>query len=117
MTPAVGQVQLDARSNAPFLARRLVRGLASDLDPVQFSDASLAITELVTNAFRHGRGPIGLRVESARRWLRAEVVDQGDGFPANQVAGNGLGIVGAVSEAWGAARGPTRVWFEIGRRD
>jgi anti-sigma regulatory factor (Ser/Thr protein kinase) len=114
---SVAQVQLDARSNAPFLARRLVRGVASDLDPVQSGDAALAVTELVTNAFRHGRGPIGLRVEAARRWLRAEVVDEGDGFHAREMVGTGLGIVGAVSEDWGAATGPTRVWFEIGRRD
>jgi anti-sigma regulatory factor (Ser/Thr protein kinase) len=114
--PAVAQIQLERRSNAPFLARRLLRGVASDLDPVQSSDAALAVTELVTNAFRHGRGPIGLRVEAARRWLRAEVVDEGDGFGGREVAGTGLGIVGTVSDEWGSATGPTRVWFEIGSR-
>jgi anti-sigma regulatory factor (Ser/Thr protein kinase) len=114
---SVAQIQLARRSNAPFLARRLVRRVAFDLDALQSSDAALAVTELVTNAFRHGRGPIGLRVEAARRWLRAEVADAGDGFHAHQDAGTGLAIVGTVSDAWGAAKGPTRVWFEIGRRD
>jgi anti-sigma regulatory factor (Ser/Thr protein kinase) len=110
----IANVQLPPGPTAPFAARRLVGRLARDLDPVQSSDALLAVTELVTNAFRHGRGPISLRVESRSGWLRAEVGDEGNSFRAHEVGGTGLGIVRAVSDEWGADSRPTLVWFEIG---
>ena len=81
----------------------------------------MIVTELVTNALRHGRGTASLSL--CRRpdgSLSGSVGDDGDGFeppparPAGtQAGGLGLMIVDTLSEEWGVAAGRTRVWFEM----
>jgi len=106
--------ELPRAPNAAFQARTLVADFGCGLDRVERGDAIIAVSELVANAYRHGHGRITLRLRSLSDGLRAEVGDEGRGFDPQAAAGVGLGVVGAVSDAWGLNAGATEVWFEIG---
>lgn len=82
--------------------------------------ATLAVSELVTNALRHGQGkPVGLRVTSSDHELRIEVTD-GSPTPARlreagEAAENGRGLllVSAVSKEWGVSPDGTMTWCSL----
>jgi anti-sigma regulatory factor (Ser/Thr protein kinase) len=117
------EVELARDSVAPANARRALRNLCADhIEDDLLVDAELLVSELVTNALRHGQGDISLcaRVDDER--LRVEVIDAGSGFvydlrhgDVEQVGGWGLDIVDVVSSRWGVHEGATRVWFELAR--
>jgi anti-sigma regulatory factor (Ser/Thr protein kinase) len=87
-------------------------------------DASLCLSELVTNAVQHpgegGTVELTLAIEGDR--LRVEVADEGSGFdPGPPTEGDergwGLFIVDNLSDGWGVEPGErTVVWFEIERQ-
>ncbi len=89
-------------------------GLTELIDTVE-----LLVSELVTNALRHGAGDIGLRLIRAGSLL-CEVRDDGHELPALRHAevtdesGRGLQLVTALADRWGTQRTPTGkvVWFE-----
>jgi anti-sigma regulatory factor (Ser/Thr protein kinase) len=84
----------------------------------------LLVSEVVTNAVRHGGsdGPVQLRL-SWNSEIRVEVQDHGDGFtPSPQVGGLdepggfGLFLVGRLADRWGVdTDGGTTVWFVLER--
>jgi anti-sigma regulatory factor (Ser/Thr protein kinase) len=103
-----------------FLARLLdgwgVEGSVID-------DASLLASELMTNAVRHGRGNVRLRVETEGGRLHVAVHDDRDKRPVvNHVSaaspgGRGMWIVETIARDWGTdddgdTPGKT-VWFEL----
>jgi anti-sigma regulatory factor (Ser/Thr protein kinase) len=106
--------------HAPALARREVAALG--LDSGLLADASLLVSELVTNSVLHGAGTaVRLRLETDDRGgLRCEVLDDGAGFvptpPAvrRDAGGWGLQLVDRLADRWGVADGSTHVWFELG---
>jgi len=67
----------------------------------------LAVSELVSNAVKHGTPPLQLRLMALPRGVRVEVDDASPtpprvlALPTTAADGRGLTIVGAVSEAWG----------------
>nr|WP_239071368.1 ATP-binding protein [Amycolatopsis sp. SID8362] len=71
-------------------------------------DAQLLVTELVTNALRHGGGRPLLRLAVAGGQLRIEVFDDDPAPPVRRPAGAdggwGLALVERLSSAWGSAR-------------
>lgn len=86
---------------------------------------SLAVSEIVTNAIRHGAGPIELRTTFDRSSILVEVSDRGSSMPVattdepDMTGGRGLRIIDAVAQAWGCDRhgnddGKT-VWFTLPR--
>jgi anti-sigma regulatory factor (Ser/Thr protein kinase) len=85
--------------------------------------ASVAASELVTNAVVHGRGPISVRTVLDPTALRVEVQDTASELPHRvttddeRARGRGLAIVDAFSQQWGCtvARGASgkSVWFTI----
>jgi Histidine kinase-like ATPase domain len=107
-------------------ARGALEPLAPAVDPAAFGHLRLLVTELVSNAVRHGTretyAPIELSVVAAPHRVRAEVIDRGSGFtpPArsegdDQASGWGLHLVEQLSDRWGLQQnGRTVVWFEIG---
>jgi anti-sigma regulatory factor (Ser/Thr protein kinase) len=117
------EVELLRDSVAPGDARRALRNLCADhVEDDLLVDAELLVSELVTNALRHGQGDISLcaRVDAER--LRVEVIDAGPGFAydlchgdVERVGGWGLDIVDVVSSRWGVQEGATHVWFELAR--
>jgi anti-sigma regulatory factor (Ser/Thr protein kinase) len=117
------QLELHRASLAPGDARRALRSLCVDcVEEDLLVDAELLVSELVTNAIRHGHGDISLSACVDEDRLRVEVVDEGSGFDHHlrrgdfaHVGGWGLDIVDDVSSRWGVHEGTTHVWFELER--
>jgi anti-sigma regulatory factor (Ser/Thr protein kinase) len=117
------QVELARDSVAPGDARRALRNHCADhIENDLLVDAELLVSELVTNALRHGQGDISLRARVDEERLCVEVIDAGSGFVHDpcrsdfeRVGGWGLDIVDVVSSRWGVHDGATRVWFELAR--
>jgi anti-sigma regulatory factor (Ser/Thr protein kinase) len=111
-------------SSAPAAARAAVRRhLAGHVGATRLGEASLVISELVTNALVHGRGEIDLRLQHEGETVRGEVIDHGAGFEyevrergPGDVSGRGLFLVDALTNRWGIHEGTTHVWFELGGR-
>ena len=90
-----------------------------ELDGDELDRARLLVSELVSNAVRHGQGAITLRIDQDADRLLVEVVDEGSGFERvirktglPLPGGFGLGIVDAEASGWGVHDGTTHVWFE-----
>ena len=82
--------------------------------------AELLVSEVVTNAVRHARGPVELRVVRGSTLL-VEVTDPVPDPPRERTAtpedegGRGLSMVSREARRWGTRRGPAgkTVWFEL----
>jgi anti-sigma regulatory factor (Ser/Thr protein kinase) len=118
---------LPKTGDAPGLARDFVRGLDGSVPTELVDDATLLVSELVSNGVKYGGdGEIVLHVEADADRVRAEIVDQGSGFePLSRVKRNmalsdeggwGLHLVHTIADDWGVYEGSTHVWFEV-RRD
>ena len=102
-------------------ARSALEGLADHFPTARLHDASLCLSELVSNAVQHPGpgGKVGLTVELDDDRLRVEVTDRGKGFrpgppTKGDVRGWGLFIVDSLADSWGVKTGArTVVWFEI----
>lgn len=103
-------------------ARRFMRDLLADMGAARESveNAELVVSELVTNAVRHGEGAIQLRVSLEAASARIEVVDEGQGNVSavrprepDESGGWGLHIVEQLAERWGVFSGTTHVWAEL----
>jgi anti-sigma regulatory factor (Ser/Thr protein kinase) len=106
-------------------ARRLVeQHVAGQIDAEMMDDLRLVVSELVDNAYLHGRGVIQLTVELGDDRVRVEVTDQGEGAAikirergADELSGYGLRLVDQVADAWGAYEGTTHVWADVRKAD
>jgi hypothetical protein len=120
-----GQPTVAAR--ARDLVRRQIEHWVADGSPglARVADvAQLLVSELVTNAARYGRGPIGLRLLNAPAALICEVSDDLETAPRLRTVhhaeegGRGLYLVDQLSTRWGSrtvAHGKI-VWFELAVR-
>jgi anti-sigma regulatory factor (Ser/Thr protein kinase) len=121
--PAV--FSLAGGAEAACAARRAVRALDGAIPASVRDDLLLLLTELVTNAVRHGGvgpdRPLNVTLERRSRCVRVEVVDPGAGFvpgPARATDGTGgwgLFLVDQIAERWGVspASPGTCVWCEL----
>ncbi|MGW7085511.1 ATP-binding protein [Streptomyces sp. NPDC054871] len=89
--------------------------------------AVLLLSELMTNAVRHGRVSVGREVEARcvldGGVLRVEVADASDALPCPREAGpddesgRGLALVELLADTWGSYPRPygigKTVWFEL----
>jgi PAS domain S-box-containing protein len=104
----------------------LTEFVADAVDPQRLYDLQLLVSEVVTNAVRHGGARPGehvdLRVALTRDRARLEVRDPGPGFhditpelPATDRGGGyGLYLVDLFANAWGVNGSEgTCVWFEV----
>ena len=117
--------ELHGGPEAPRAVRsRFGELLAGHLDEDDLLDVIVLISELITNAVRHGRAneraTIVVHVAVAPHVLRVEVCDAGPGFeppavprPRPEGGGNGLVLLARMSSSWGVAcDAGTCVWFE-----
>ena len=117
--------RLSVAPEAASEARRLVDGLDPPLAPDLSDNLRLLISEVVTNAVRHGPNgsDAGIRVllDVSPERVRVDVLDAGEGFAhraragaADLPGGWGLFLVEQLSSRWGIEVEPTtHVWFEI----
>ncbi|HEV8296782.1 MAG TPA: ATP-binding protein [Acidimicrobiales bacterium] len=114
-------IPLPADERAPSLARDALQTAAGpNLDAPGAQIAALLVSEVVTNAVRHGARPIAMRVIWIDGALRVEVRDGSARLPARKATpdangGFGLVLVDALAHRWGAdpAPGGKIVWFEL----
>ncbi len=126
--PETRHFKFRSRPEAVAAARRALDGFERLLDLSVFYDASLCVSELVTNAVLHADATqddddeLELIVSISDGALRVSVLDPGSGFTAHVPApgddgGWGLYIVDRLADRWGVDRTErTRVWFEIAAR-
>jgi serine/threonine-protein kinase RsbW len=116
----------DGPEGASFARRAMAR--AADLwrlDREMTETALLLVSELATNAIRHGRPPVRMSLRWERNRLRVEVTDSSPALPQlsrtgpDQIGGRGLQIVQLLAARWGASTSSRRlgktVWFELTR--
>jgi len=121
------ELKLPSDGNAPAAARRQVAD-SGVVERKRLPDALLLISELVTNAVKHGPsndGSIDLKIYADPGRLRVEVEADGAGFtpPADwdlvvpQSGGMGLRLLRSMADRWGIDPSPsalrTVVWFEF----
>jgi anti-sigma regulatory factor (Ser/Thr protein kinase) len=89
-------------------------------------DALIVVSELVTNAIRHGGAPaasdeLGIHAALFPQALRIEVTDPGPGFEPGghgprPDGGYGLHLLDRIATRWGVTGGdPVTVWVELDR--
>ena len=118
--------ELGSESDQVRHARHLVadrlRGWHVDDDAAETT--VLLVSELVTNALRHGRPPFVLTARPTGTGVRVEVHDADSGmFPAlrdvqpDLPGGRGLRLVEVLADRWGteSSEDGKLVWFEIDR--
>ena len=110
--------ELPADSTAPGQGRWHVREVLTDR--IEVADAELIVTELITNAWRYGRGPITLRAELLEDGIRIEVCSESSDEPAIQTdaspaGGRGLLLIEELSRDWGYERAGDHlcVWAHV----
>jgi anti-sigma regulatory factor (Ser/Thr protein kinase) len=114
---------------APEAASKARAVVSSELGPAVsakiLEDATLLVSELVTNAVRHapreGLPEIELRLKVDPARVRVVVSDPGTGFvaeprlpTASESSGWGLYLVDRLADRWGViTKDRSEVWFEI----
>ena len=112
---------LPAEARSAARARALISQRLADLPAESLEVVLLLTRELVTNAVRHARGPVGLHLDWSDRDVRVEVEDQSPERPVvrpidqEALNGRGLVLIDGLANGWGVQ--PTengkRVWFSL----
>jgi anti-sigma regulatory factor (Ser/Thr protein kinase) len=121
-------LELQRNVEAPGIARAAMSELSHDvgLSGSTFQTLVLLVSEVVSNAVLHSKGPanavIKLTAKVTRDAVHVSVTDGGGGFvpkqrdPASINDGYGLYLVDKAARRWGVdSSGPTSVWFELPR--
>jgi anti-sigma regulatory factor (Ser/Thr protein kinase) len=126
--PAALELELKRGVEAPGIARAAVSELSQSigLSRPTFQTLVLLVSEVVSNAVLHSRGPehapITLTAAVTPDVVRITVTDAGGGFvprqrdPTSIHDGYGLFLVDKSASRWGVETAPpTSVWFELPR--
>ncbi|HEX6580962.1 MAG TPA: ATP-binding protein [Actinomycetota bacterium] len=127
--PRSRSTELRAGPRTPAEARSFLSEAIEDLDvDVDRAAAILMISEVASNAARHGKEPIHISVSAEEEGFRVSVFDRGAGFDPEDLSfdgglsveplaegGWGLQVVHNLSSEWGVKRPDdgTEVWFRL----
>lgn len=113
MTTSASTSTVVRRRDAARLARRYARATCAGTAPPRVvEDVELVVSELVTNAVRHGHGRITMHLEVAPDRVVVGVQDEGAARPAprqpdvSEVNGRGLALVAILATEWGVRPEP-----------
>jgi PAS domain S-box-containing protein len=115
-------VDLDPDPRSVARGRRFVAETLAEWGHDDLADAArLVVSEILTNAVRHARSPIGVRLHRTAREITVEISDDNTHLPQRRVPdpqdenGRGLMLVENLADAWGTR--PTNtgktVWFTL----
>lgn len=118
------EITLDSQPASVAQARQVTTQVIDGLSEEALEDVRLIVSELVTNAVKHGPdGRVKVRLRREGNTVRGEVEDEGTspfGLRRKMVPGSagglGLRLVEMLSDRWGVEAGTARVWFEISDR-
>ncbi|MET8908213.1 ATP-binding protein [Micromonospora sp. NPDC004551] len=122
MTQLTAQLDLPPGVHAPAVARRRLTGVLLGWgfrDEVWLEQAALIVSELVTNAVRHGGGCLSLAAEAHDTRVLLSVADGSSVAPRQRTpddnGGRGLPVIEALSAQWGVRehQGGKQVWVEL----
>lgn len=112
-------LELPRTAGSASIARLVMSAHGAHLESDRLKSANLMVSELVSNACKHGSGRIQLTVRSDADGIRAEVSDEGVGAtivspdPRPERGGWGLYFVDRLSDSWGVGADASRVWFAL----
>ena len=115
------EITLNSQPESVAQARRVTTQVIDGIDEQSLEDVRLIVSELVTNAVKHGpEGRVKVRLRRDGNTIRGEVEDEGTSpFGLRRKArlgpdgGLGLRLVDSLSDRWGVEAGTARVWFEL----
>jgi anti-sigma regulatory factor (Ser/Thr protein kinase) len=115
------EITLDSQPESVAQARRVTTQVIDGIDEQTLEDVRLIVSELVTNAIKHGpEGRVTLRLRREGNTILGEVEDEGTrAFGLRRKArlgpdgGLGLRVVDSLSDSWGVEAGTARVWFVL----
>lgn len=119
------ELSLPLDETAPSMARSWLREVGCGTHGVRLlDDATLLISELVTNALRYGGPPIVVAVDCDGAGLDVRVRDGSPELPVPRAAapdaesGRGYLLLDLLSQRWGVEREPEQaggkqVWFRL----
>ncbi len=107
MSALTAHLDVPLHHGAPGAARRAVVAVLGGWgfrDPDWLDAAAVVVSELVTNAVRHGGGCIALQVEAHDRRVVVSVADGSSVVPRRRdpddVGGRGIALIEALAENW-----------------
>jgi anti-sigma regulatory factor (Ser/Thr protein kinase) len=118
------EITLDSQPESVAQARRVTTQVIDGLDDQTLEDVRLIVSELVTNAIKHGPDArVKLRLRREGNTIHGEVEDEGTRtfelprkVRLGPNGGLGLRLVDSLSDRWGVDAGTARVWFELRNR-
>jgi anti-sigma regulatory factor (Ser/Thr protein kinase) len=122
MSELTAHLDVPLGPHAPSTARRAVTAVLAGWgfrDESWLDSAAIVVSELVTNAVRHGGGCVELRVECHDHRVTLSVADGSSVVPRRRdpddQGGRGLALIEAMSAGWGVQdhQGGKRVWVEL----
>ena len=123
-SPGLHRMPFELKPESAALTRGFTAGVLEGAGWRDHVDtAVLLVSELVTNAVRHARGPCALVVNVAGDEVELSVEDGDPHVPVAggrhrlEESGRGLLLVGALAERWGvrAVPGGKSIWFSLSR--
>ena len=115
------KIELDSDVASCSTARRFVRETLAQAAEDLRANASLLVSEVVTNAVLHSSGPVTVEVLGNGSAYRIAVSDGSrtppieKGYRADDATGRGLHLLDSLAAAWGWQRTDTGkvVWFDL----
>ncbi|MEH1129626.1 ATP-binding protein [Micromonospora sp. CPCC 206061] len=122
MSELSARFDMPLSEQAPGMARRAVGAVLAAWgfgDEDWLDGARVVVSELISNAVRHGNGCVELRVQAHGDRVIVSAADGSSVVPrrrrADDAGGRGLAVIEAFAPRWGVEdhEGGKRVWVEL----